>query len=98
MTRKKTLQQWETILENTVLTPQAIWPIAKSLTKKEGPRVPTPIHGILGLKYQPEDKANAIANCLENQDTSHDLCDENHDGGWRLEPKLCSKLQIVTPL
>jgi hypothetical protein len=25
------------------------------------------------------DKANAIADCLENQFTPHDLCDENHD-------------------
>jgi hypothetical protein len=37
------------------------------------------IHGLLGLKYHPEDKANAIADCLENQFTPHDLCDENHE-------------------
>jgi hypothetical protein len=38
------------------------------------PEVSTAIHGLLGLKYQPEDKANAIADCLENQFTPHDLC------------------------
>jgi hypothetical protein len=79
MIRKKTLEQWETKLENTELTPQAIWPIAKSLTNRDGPRAPTAIHGLLGLKYHPEDKANAIADCLENQFTPHDLCDENHE-------------------
>jgi hypothetical protein len=60
MIRKKTLEQWETKLENTELIPQAIWPIAKSLTNRDGPRAPTVIHGLLGLKYHPEDKANTI--------------------------------------
>jgi hypothetical protein len=60
-------------------TPQAIWPIAKSLTNRDGPRAPTAIHGLLGLEYHPEHKANAIADCLENQFTPHDLCDENHE-------------------
>jgi hypothetical protein len=31
---------------------------------KDGPRAPTAINGRLGLKYQPVDKANAIAECL----------------------------------
>jgi hypothetical protein len=33
----------------------------------------------LGLKYHPEDEANAIADCIENQFTPHDLYDENHE-------------------
>jgi hypothetical protein len=66
-------------LANTELTPQAIWPIAKSLSNRDGPRAPTAIHGPLGLNYHPEDKANTIADCLENQFTPHDLCDENHE-------------------
>jgi hypothetical protein len=47
----------------------------------------------------PEDKANAIADCLENQFTPHDLCDENHEQveAEEGESKLCSKLQIKTP-
>jgi hypothetical protein len=73
------LEQWETKLENTELTPQAIWPIAKSLSNRDGPRAPTAIHGLSGLKYYPEDKANAIADCVENQFIPHDQCDENHD-------------------
>jgi hypothetical protein len=66
-------------LENTELTPQAMWPIVKYLTNRDGPRTPTAIHGLLGLKYHPEVKANAIADCLENQFAPHDLCDENHE-------------------
>jgi hypothetical protein len=66
MIRKKALERWETKLTNTELTHQAIWPIAKSLTNRDGPRPPTAIHGLLGLKYHLVDKANAIADCLEN--------------------------------
>jgi hypothetical protein len=79
LTRKKALERWETRLANTEETPQAIWPIAKSLINRDGPRALTAIHGALGLKYHPVDKANAIADCLENQFTPHDLCDENHE-------------------
>jgi hypothetical protein len=32
----------------------------------------------LGLNFHPLEKANAIADCLENQVAPHDLCDENH--------------------
>jgi hypothetical protein len=32
-----------------------------------------------GLKFLPTEKANAIADCLENRFTHHDLCDENHE-------------------
>jgi hypothetical protein len=89
MIRKKTLEQWETKLENTELTPQAIWPIAKSLTNRDGPKAPSALHDLLGLKSHPEDIANAIAGCLENQFTLHDLCSKTMNGGWRLESKLC---------
>jgi hypothetical protein len=78
MNRKKALERWETKLANTELTPPAIWPIAKSLTNRDGPRAPTAIHGPLGPNYHPVDKANAIADCLENQFTPYDLYDENH--------------------
>jgi hypothetical protein len=54
------LEWWETKLANTELTSQTIWPIAKSLTNKDGPKASTAIHGLLGLKY-PVDKANVIA-------------------------------------
>jgi hypothetical protein len=64
---------------NCEVTPQSIWPIAKSLLKRDEPRAPTAIHCLLGLKFLSLEKANAIADCLENQFTPHDLCDENHE-------------------
>jgi hypothetical protein len=67
MTRTKALELWETKLSNTEATPQAIWPIAKSLLKRDGPRAPTAIHGPSDLKIHPSEKANAIADCLGNQ-------------------------------
>jgi hypothetical protein len=60
MIRKKTLEQWETKLANTELTPQTLWPIAKSLSNRDGPRAPTAIHGLLGLKYHPEDNCGLL--------------------------------------
>jgi hypothetical protein len=79
MTRKKALEWWETKISNTEVTPQAIWPIAKSLLKIDGPGAPTAIHGPSGLKFHPSEKANTFADCLKNQFTYHDLCDENHE-------------------
>jgi hypothetical protein len=65
LTRKKILERWETRLENAEETPQAIWSI-KSLINRDGPRAPTAIHGTLGLESHPMDKANPIADCLDN--------------------------------
>jgi hypothetical protein len=84
--------RWET-KQNTELTPQTIWPIAKSLSNRDGPRSPTAIHGLLGLKYHPVDKSNAIADCLENQFTPHDLCEENHER--RVEAGVQALLEAV---
>jgi hypothetical protein len=78
MTRRKALERWETKVGNCEVTPHALWPIATSLTKRDRPKSPTAIYGPLGITYQPNEKANVFADCLENQFTSHDLCDENH--------------------
>jgi hypothetical protein len=78
LTRRKALERCETKIANTEVTPQAIWPIAKSFKKRDGPKAPTAIHGPLGFTFHPLEKANAIAGCLENQFTSHKLCDENY--------------------
>jgi hypothetical protein len=51
--------------------------------KRDGPRAPTAIHGPSGPKFQPEHKANAIADCLEKQFTTHKLCNEIHE--WQVE-------------
>jgi hypothetical protein len=36
-------------------------------------------HQPLGITYHPNKNANVIADCLEIQFTSHDLCYENHE-------------------
>jgi hypothetical protein len=93
MTRKKALERWETKINNTEVTPQAIWSIAKYLLKRDGTRAPTAIHGPSGLKFHPSGKANAIADCLENQFTHHDLCNENHER--RVEARVQTLLESV---
>jgi hypothetical protein len=45
--------------------------------KKDGPMAPTTIFGPLGVTYHLNEKANVIAECLENGFTSHDLFHEN---------------------
>jgi hypothetical protein len=86
MTRKKALEQWETKLCNAEVTPHAIWPIAKSLLRRNVPRAPTAIHGASGIKFIPLEKAIAIAECLEIQFTPHELCHKNHE--WQEEDKV----------
>jgi hypothetical protein len=75
MVRKRGLERWETNSENCEATPQVIWPIAKSLSKRGGPKAPSEIHGPLGLIFYPIHKTNIIADCLENQFRAHDLFD-----------------------
>jgi hypothetical protein len=93
MTRRKAFERWETRIGNCRVIPQAIWPVTMSLMKKDGPKAPTTIHGLLGLKYNPLEKANAIADCLENQFTPNDLCDENHER--RVEARVQALLESV---
>jgi hypothetical protein len=78
MVWKRALVRWETKLANCKVTPQAIRPIAKSLSKRGGPQAPSAIHGPLGPIFYPIDRANIIADCLENQFRVHDLCDCDH--------------------
>jgi hypothetical protein len=47
--------------------------------KRDGPKAPTADHVPLGTTYHPDEKANVIADYLENQLSLHDLCDENHE-------------------
>jgi hypothetical protein len=58
----------------------------------DGPKAATALHGPLGITYYPKRKANMIADYLENLFTSHDLCDENMNDGWKLDSKFCSYL------
>jgi hypothetical protein len=87
------LERWETKIGNSEVIPQVIWSIAKFLLKGDGPRAPTAIRGPSGLKFHPSEKVNAIADCLENQFTRHDLCDETHDR--RVEARVQALLEAV---
>jgi hypothetical protein len=48
--------------------------------KRGGPKAPTTLLDPLGIIHHLNEKANAIMNCTEDQFTSHDLCEENHEG------------------
>jgi hypothetical protein len=60
MACKEVLERRETKIGNVEVTPDAIWPITKSLLTRDGPRAPTVIHCASGLKFHPSEKANAI--------------------------------------
>jgi hypothetical protein len=79
MTQKKLKEQWDTKMGNCEVTPQAIWPMAKAILNRDEPKAPTVIHGYSGLVFLPLEKANAIADCLENRFTQHVLCEESHE-------------------
>jgi hypothetical protein len=65
-------------MANCEVTPEAIWPIAKSLTNRGEPKALSVIHGPLDPIFYPIDEANIIADFLENQFTPHNLCDCDH--------------------
>jgi hypothetical protein len=92
MTHRKALEGWETKIGNSEVPLQAIWSTAKSLTKWGGPRASTSLNGPLGFKYNPIEKANAIANCLEISSQPVTCVTTTMNGGWRLEYNLCSNL------
>jgi hypothetical protein len=56
MVQKRALERWETKLASFKVTPQAIRPIAKSLSKWGEPKAPSAIHGPLGPIFYPLDK------------------------------------------
>jgi hypothetical protein len=86
MTPRKTLEERDTKIENYEVTPQATWPIAKSLMTRDEPKAPTAIHGPSGLKHHPSEKGSTIDDSLEKIG-SH-LCDDNHEWRWSLDFKL----------
>jgi hypothetical protein len=79
MIHRKALERWEKRVGKCEVTSQVLRLIAKSFMKMDGPKAPTDVHGALGLTYYPNEKAKATADYLENQFTSHDLCDKNYE-------------------
>jgi hypothetical protein len=65
----------------------------KLLTTRDRTRTPTAIHDPLGIKFHLLEKANTIADCLENQFTPHDLCEENYK--WQVEARVQDLLEAV---
>jgi hypothetical protein len=47
--------------------------------KKDKPKAPTAIHSHLGFNFLPLEKANMIADFLEDQFSPHDFCEEYHE-------------------
>jgi len=83
-------------ISNFEVTPQAICPIANALMKTKGPKAPTAIHGLSGLKFLPMEKANAIA--VWNIGSHHTTCLTNSTkSGWRVMSKLCLKPRTTPP-
>jgi hypothetical protein len=72
---EKVLERCETNFGNCKVTPQAIWPIPKSLSKMGGPKAPSAIHGLLGPTFYSIDKANIISGCFGTQFRAHDFCE-----------------------
>jgi hypothetical protein len=70
-----------------------MWLIAKSLLKRDGPKAPTALHGASGIRFHPSEKAYPIADCLEIQFTTYDMCGENHER--RVDGKVQALLETV---
>jgi len=62
--------------------------------RRLGPKAPTATHDPLLLKFLLLEKANVVADCLENQFTPHDPCDKNHKW-WQVEARVKALLEAV---
>jgi hypothetical protein len=67
--------------------------------KTNRPKATTDVPGLLRITYHPNEEANVFADCLENQFTSHDLCDKNRERevGTRIQTLLGTPLRKVRP-
>jgi hypothetical protein len=70
-----------------------MWRIAKSLTRRSGPKAPSVIHDPLGSIFYPIDKLYITADCLENQFTPHGLCD--YDNKLQADVRVYALLATV---
>jgi hypothetical protein len=77
---------------NCEVAPRVLWPIVKSLMKRDGTKASSAVHAILRIIYNPKKKANLVADFSEIHFTSHDLCAENRERQVETESKLCSRL------
>jgi hypothetical protein len=91
MAHIKTHERWETKISNTEVTPQDIWPIAKFLLNRDGPRHKLPFMVLQALNFiHPRKPTQFLIAWKINSHTM--ICVmKTMNGGWRLEFKLCSK-------
>jgi hypothetical protein len=66
MAKKRAIERWETKLANCEVTPKTIWPVAKSLTNKNGPKALFATRGPLSTKFYPIDKVKIRAEYLKH--------------------------------
>jgi hypothetical protein len=79
MTRRKAVERWKTKTGNCEATPQALWPVTKSLKELDEPKIPKAVQRPLRITHHPNEKANENMTCLDNQFMHQELCHENHE-------------------
>jgi hypothetical protein len=82
MTRTKTVERWEKICKFCEVTPQANWPIAKSLLKRDGPKAPW------SFRHQISPVRKSQRDYRLSGKSHHVTYVRTMNGGWRLESKL----------
>jgi hypothetical protein len=93
MIHRNALERREMKRDSCEVTPQALWTISNPLIKRDGPKVPTVIHGLLSFIFYALEEVKTISDSLENQFTPHDLCHINHEG--RVEARVQTLLVAV---
>jgi hypothetical protein len=75
----------------TEVTPEVIWPTAKSLITAGSTKRPTAIHGISKFKFNSINKRKAISDFLENQLVpQYCVTTVKRARGWRLIPSAAN--------
>jgi hypothetical protein len=96
MTHRKALERWEINIGNCEVTPQALWSIAKSIMKRDGPKEPTAVHGPLGITLSPEREGQCDCGLFRKQfHISWSVWQKPWATGEDLESKLCLHLQMT---
>jgi hypothetical protein len=89
--RKEALERWEIKISNTEVTSQTIWPIAKSLLKRDGQGHQMPFTVFQALHFIHPRKPTQLLNAWKISSHTMICVTKTMNGGWRLAFKLCSK-------
>jgi hypothetical protein len=77
--RRNAIEKWGKKLSNAEISPHAVWPLEKSLKRRDKPKAPSATQSPTGFKSFPFEKANMFVDCLESQFSPHDLCEGHHE-------------------